>query len=508
MRQMILDLTTESPVLISQPGSDPNVVDTCTHITGSALAGACAAVMLANNGLTDDGSDMSSDPVFRRIFTEGRVSFGNAWPLYSNGRALPLPVSLVVQKGATAGAEARDWLCADAISVEPHVSAGQLGMLADGTWSSISIATALHFHHARDYERGVGLEGQIFNYEAIEPGQKFRSYVTGEDADLAVLATLLKSNRILRIGRSRNVEYGRVRVSVKDKREEYLGEISECGPRPGTNTLTLVSDLVLPPHVAPTAGEICAKLFGLKLDEKAQIPSAFVRIAEMWSFSGIRCLPTPSSTVVKAGSCFRVHLEASDVERCRQFQSIGAGRERWRGYGRFVFNWQMSDHLSAAKIQPDMPKKPEGSVPDAVTRVIESIVRERIVAAVRVKAIEAAKAFGKHMIPSRSLTGRLEQMVKTSESVKAFTDSLQKLRSIASANLEKCWNGQKDLLTWLKSLPDGVVELSEKNLDGSQYVSDLAPIKLQVSKQFRELCIRVYLESFFAVLRKMKGREK
>jgi len=173
-----------------------------------------------------------------------------------------------------------------------------------------------------------------------------------------------------------------------------------------------------------------------------------------------------------------------------------------------VFNWQVADHLVAATIRTDAPKKPEGPVPEAVTRVIDGIVRERILATVRVRAIEAAKEFGGHSLPTRSLTGRLELMLRAADSIKSFCGSLEKLRSIAKENLKKCWNGNKDLLAWLQGIPDGPNDLSEKNLGGSEYVAGLAPVKFQMTAQFREVCARVYLESFFAVLRKMKGREK
>jgi len=496
---MILDLTTESPVLVSQPGGDPNAVDTCRFLSGSALAGACAAIMLAAN------KEAAADPVFRRIFVAGSVSFGNAWPLLGETPALPLPFSLVIPKGAPADSAARDWLCASKVSSEPHVSAGAFGVLAEGTWRRAGVATALHFHHARDYERGVGREGQIFNYEAIEAGQRFRSLVTGEEADLEILAGLLEKAGILRIGRSRHVEYGRVRVAVRDGRTDHAGEVPGCGPRAGSNTLALVSDLVLPPDVPPFAENICRDVFGLPLDTAGSTPAAYVKTGEAWTFSGIRRLPAPARRIVRAGSCFRVTIAAEDVERCAALQAGGAGLERWRGHGRLVFNWQQKETLAAARIQAEAPRKPDGSVPGRVTAIVGGIVRERIMAEVRGQAILDAREFGP--LPKRSLTGRLEAMLRAASTVAGFAQSVNSLRRIAADALARCRNGRVDMKTWLQEAPASIAALSPAKLDGSEYVKPLAPIEFEATPAFREECARAYLETFFSILRKMKSEE-
>ena len=78
-----------------------------------------------------------------------------------------------------------------------------------------SVRSSVHFHMSRqeDHERfeGKSRDGGIYNYESIDAGQTFITYIYGEEADLQELMQGLpwKQDQLrVRCGRSRRTGYG------------------------------------------------------------------------------------------------------------------------------------------------------------------------------------------------------------------------------------------------------------------------------------------------------------
>ncbi len=78
----------------------------------------------------------------------------------------------------------------------------------------------MNFHHARDREKGRPREGMIFTYEAIAKDQTFQGEIRGKFEDLNAFIEVCKSDKfewIAYIGRSKNAQYGQVKIELSER---------------------------------------------------------------------------------------------------------------------------------------------------------------------------------------------------------------------------------------------------------------------------------------------------
>ena len=232
------------------------------HVPGTALLGAAAARLYP-----DLGADAFT------AFHSGRLRFGDGLPVAPSGAAaFPVPRAWHHPKNAAlmdgGGRFRADRLFNFAIRngipeqdgrcVQPKQL--RQGYVTEyGEW--VRPRRDLRLKTAIEATTGRAAEGQLFGYDALHRGQRFRAWI---EADETVDGTLLErvvgalTGEVL-LGRSRSAEYGRARITRLESEPPQPGD-----PAPdGRLCLWLLSDLALVDDQGQPTGQPMPRHFGL-----------------------------------------------------------------------------------------------------------------------------------------------------------------------------------------------------------------------------------------------------
>jgi CRISPR-associated protein Csx10 len=182
------------------------------HVPGSALLGAFAGLAYPAWG---GGSALAF-----HAFHAGFLRFRDAWPLSSEGApAWPAPLSLHRMKKAAGRGGSVNWY--NLAVPRGDRGRGEQQMREGFLTEDARMVTPRMMRSQRtaiDPARGRAATGQLFEYQALERGQVFVTAVEAVGAEgataLAALRELLGEAKVIRMGRSRGSEFGRVRVAV------------------------------------------------------------------------------------------------------------------------------------------------------------------------------------------------------------------------------------------------------------------------------------------------------
>ena len=319
MPERFYDVTLLSDLVLSAEGSTVGGHSGQDFLRGSLFLGAVAARM---------GSSFDSD-----LLLSGRVRFLNAFPVVSEERTLPVPLSFYKEKG-------RDWEGAvpyngiDALSPKPGQQLKQWRegfMTPSGLIREISLTTRMKT--AVDRKSRSSREGQLFGYEAIPAGTLFRMAIQADSEDDLKRVTDLLGDGELLLGKSRFAEYGAVRLERRDPPSTQ----SDPQTQDREVILYLASDLCLcrsgMPVLAPEASD-----FGLA-DGTFRLDKSFIhhRRYAPWNsffngFMGERQVLCQGSVLV-----FSMEQEP-DLTAIGQKLASGVGRHREEGLGQILVN--------------------------------------------------------------------------------------------------------------------------------------------------------------------------
>ena len=211
----MLELT--EPVISSERSGIPH--ETESYIFGSAVLGAFAVKYIEKKGLPRDAADKDWD--FRRIFLEGGVKFTAAMPSADGLTFYPSPTVLRTDK-------LRMRLFDESLEVSEDSEGegalkpickrlgGFISVDIDGKVKTFNPEKTTFLHHARPLDRSVAHatenDGKLYSYEALSAGQSFAGSVIGNSDDIRELAGLFADSNVLRVGRSRTAQYGKVEI--------------------------------------------------------------------------------------------------------------------------------------------------------------------------------------------------------------------------------------------------------------------------------------------------------
>jgi CRISPR-associated protein Csx10 len=199
--------------------------ETEDYIFGSAVLGAFAAKYIERFGLERDTA--YTNKVFRRIFLEGGVRFSAAMPCLDGSLFYHAPTVLRTDKRGKR-------LFDESIEVyddKKHDKSdddiknpickrlgGFVAVDENGAVTRLRPPKVTFPHHARPKDRAIAHatenDGEFYTYEALASGQTFIGNITGNEEDVLILADLFDDDSVLRLGRSRTAQYGKVKISA------------------------------------------------------------------------------------------------------------------------------------------------------------------------------------------------------------------------------------------------------------------------------------------------------
>jgi CRISPR-associated protein Csx10 len=222
MDEKVFSYTLEllEPVISAERSGKP--FESEDYIFGSAILGAFAAKYIEKY-IEAHGSkreEAYEDENFRRIFLDGEVKFTAAMPMRDGETYHPAPLPLKTNKLMNRLSDESGGVPAEMCENNPickHL--GGFVAKMNTAVKQFRPEKTTFIHHARPDDKSIGhadsKHGEMYSYEALSEGQTFSGSVIGHECYLDLLSGLFIDSNILRIGRSRTAQYGRVSIKPK-----------------------------------------------------------------------------------------------------------------------------------------------------------------------------------------------------------------------------------------------------------------------------------------------------
>lgn len=507
-----------APLVISSASNATLMTKSHDEISGSMIHGIFANRYIKENKL---GNKAHEDKTFRELFYGG-LKFLSATPVIFESRSFVLPQSL--QRGKKGTDDEKN--VQDLLSVE-KTPAGYKSLRGYGIVDGDKIFTAsvkknifMHMSRSESAERisGKSEEGHIYNYEAIDSGQKFHGVIIGTKVDLEKL-NLTGKNFTAYVGRSRFTQYGKCKLS--------FGKIEEINPPKFGNKIYLRLDSPLIPaqdyfigakniltaEVSDVLNEIC----GRKIFSIGKLFSAGVEVENFVVTWGMK---RPRVQALAAGTIFELvaeKLTCDDLKIIGEKIYNGFGTRLEEGFGQLRI-WT-AEKLTLGELPPIKIDKPE-KFSDLTKKIAAKILLEKILEQVRLYAHEDAEKLrpqlsrGSYTHFFSRLDAILSSVGKSNvcENFKAqleieirvgslFDDNLKKIRM---ANGQSHFNALKDK----SALPIKSRDLKKDLVgDSSKLINLFKDISFD-EKIFDDAICFEYLQNYFRFARKIASSVK
>lgn len=381
------------PLLFSERGADNILFTTKHYVPGSAVRGALAHLYIAKHGLVN----AYEDETFFSLFLSGKVRFLPAYPIGSRelaqGETLVLPSSFMRSKDKTQ--------TIDLLAVEEKKAGAGFKKLqgfvvkqADSFYSiETKVKIELHMSRSADSERitGSSKDGNVFNYEYLEPGQLFKGAYVADDDIAALLDEVLQELNIteLHLGRSKGAQYGKCLYKALPEQQVKPAALGD--------KLYLLAQT---PYIAfgswqrveAAASELLSELEErLAVKIKKDSLQIFAAIENIDGYVGVWQAKKQAERALSAGSLIELHLEAAaNPELLQNALTKGLGKNTEDGYGQFVL-WQP---VAKPVFSEVVTKKQANNVSlsAAVKLTAKKIVHERLLQEVRQQAANDAQS--------------------------------------------------------------------------------------------------------------------
>lgn len=447
-----------SNLIISSNVGDPNMTSTCGFIPGSVVLGALAWRYIRKQNLIPEAAHEDND--FYQLFLSGNVRFIPAYLLeegkYGAAEFLPSPLCLQSEKG-------NEDEIVNLFENEQNVKTKHIGKFCFIERKSLYIdspSTRTNFHHQRDRLKGRSRESILFNYESMEPGHIFHGEIIGYEKDLVNLWSALNDEFQIRIGRSRNTQYGNCDFSFQGSVEEYSPKAKTVEK---TFTITLISPCILynnsgfPDSTTENFEQHLVKFLGVESNDII-VTKYFSRTDEVENFISVWRLRRPSESALSAGSSFQVKITGNLTDelttKILSLEETGIGERKEEGYGSLSIDWFKEEKYGKKQLEKKSACIPSAQPPEKVKEIFGNILRTRLITEIETKAAEDARHFGKSDIPPRSLLNRLSSMAKIS-GIRA--DDLKSLKSTANDHLKRCRYKGTDLQSFLDKKDEDIL---------------------------------------------------
>lgn len=503
-----------SSLIITDTRGDANVVKTKEYINGSAILGLFAKIYLKSTKLDEE---------FYRLFLRGGLLFTNGYISYGEkADSYPLPMSMEKDKHPEkqGSIKAYDFIYMDerniseinneaVVKKKPITGFGYIKTSTDKNYvNAISVNTSINFHNSINNGQK---DNTIFNYESIQKGQTFVSFIIGEISDLSNMADLLRrylsDKDYVYIGRSKSSQYGKAFIKWNHPMPyENTYPIKTVESNESKIVITFLSDTIVYNDFgfSTVDVDVLSKYLGVKILNQATRKSYVENFVAAWK------IKKPSENMFISGSSFLLEKLPNNYKKLELY---GLGERTSEGFGRIAFNIQKTKNADYIfdKLQEPKFNKP-GIIPDTakdlVIYAIKSMIEEEII-------IGAIKEAGDADNISNSLIGRLLGFISN---YAYFKTSIENLRPTAKKQIEYAGiesriisNSHISLIQYFKDLEENlkkfIIELLDNKYKINDYCNDIGfkyeGLKLKILGEIEmQNFIRLFLFNFLTQLKR------
>ena len=326
MKAYQLDITLKEDLVMSATSSTLGGNHSLDYVSGAALLGAAAAKLY---------SKVSTETAFY-LFHSGKVRFGNAYPVHANEPARPIPLAWHRLRTNSKSPQILNHLLDDGDSTKVKQEQLRSGYVTD-SGQMIHPRTSFRMKTAIDPKTASAATAQLFGYQAIQAGQKFRATLSVESHELLtteVIDSLLKVfSGTLLLGRSRSAQYGEASCEVTS----LVMPTTNFGDESDSSlTLWLQSDLALQDENGQPVLFPEAKYFGIngELDHTR----SFLQFRNYSPYNSFRKSYDTVRQVITQGSVIGFKLNTPVSDSIKESWLSGVGLYRECGLGQILAN--------------------------------------------------------------------------------------------------------------------------------------------------------------------------
>ena len=449
MQKINYYVQTKSPVAFAEKNSDSTLYTTKKFVPGTAFRGMFASEFIRKYNL----SNAHEDEKFFNIFLSGKVRFLPAYPLGKEKLTAyePFILPISVTKSKVSGE-----LC-DLSDPKAKMAAGfkkktGFALNKDGKIYDVDVSTQvdLHMGRTKDSSRisGSSKDGDIFNYEYIEPYQFFKGSILVDDdlADIVNKELSQINSQEVQLGHSKNVQYGKCEIFIDDKtNDDFLATDIDKNQAVYLYTLTPYipyEDWQRIDEVAKNLlNTICQELnLAVQItDEDLQINDRlgiFASSEEITGFVNIWRAQHERKVAISAGSLIVIPakiLAQVDLRKLNELLYSGLGYRTSEGFGQFRL-WTALKSAQIEQLAKVTPAKK--TICDEVKTIAKAIIKQRILN--EYKQLAAKHANREHLKMdemSKHVLNRLETLMDSNSSKASIQSKIKAFKAKATNNL-------------------------------------------------------------------------
>lgn len=424
-----------SDTIVSNIGGNSNVTN--SYIPGSNILGYFATQYIKKFMI----NDAENDPVFKRIFLSKDVSFLNAYPTdKKNNDYIPVPISIVKEKDKENYfdlAYDEDYQHIKEERIQTNSLSENYINIQDKYINIINPKYVLHYHHKRPEDKSFGhatkKSGEFYSYLSLCAGEKFKGGIIGSKSDLGLIKELIPEDSIIFIGKSKNAEYSRAKIS--------FGEIEMLNNEINIDDeekmiITLISPMIL----CNEYGNIDSDPRNFIKIVQEEYPALecndkyFIRHVTVYGYNSKWGLPRQQVQALASGSVFVFEIKDKDND----FSGLSTkayGLRTNEGFGRITINihglktLEKSDNENDEYVDMNL-------ISQHAKPLIIYIEKEKLKKELIKKAISDAKN-QKYILKNmtNSTIGRLKTLLKKSNSEEHFKKLLlEEFKKVSKIN--------------------------------------------------------------------------
>jgi len=415
-------MTLITPALLPSSQTDANTVSSEKIISGRKILGMLALAYIKKNKLQENAHQ---DTKFKRLFLEGSVQFSHAFPINQDQKiCMPLGNHWMTNKS-------KDEVYND-YEDNGNINLKSIGgLVSQNGESKANVLTILDFHNSRNkvhqdadtqvHSRisGSNKGAGIFYYEKLQANQSFVFHVSGTEEDLKTIRTLLKNDKLLRLGKSSSTNLGRIKI------DNWGGEWP-TGKK--GNDESVVITFVTPVILKNDLGEYSPtlKTLGKYLNINTIAPEdSRIRTKKVQVFQGKIAMQLPEMLAIAPGSSIMLSQKQLSNELLSQ-QAVGEFMHE--GYGQFIIEMMSKkDNLRALFKQKDGKKdETKQELPSNGSKLLNFIRQEREILKARKAGNDKAGSSGLHKNTTMLMIALMKEVIFSIHSGNTFADSISK----------------------------------------------------------------------------------
>ena len=483
-------LKAESNIMVSKQLSEI----TENYIPGSNIMGS-----IANKYIKDKKIDNfdNIDEKFINLFLNGKVIYSNAYITEKDGKLEYYPAPLSYSKVKNMNKVYHNKM----IDVnEENIQLSNFGdkfVTLTGENYIKEVLTSENYHHQRAKDLSIGHVsegkdgGTFYQFLSIDQGQYFKTKIIGKGKELNEILKYIKIDEILRVGKSKAAEYGKLRVVNNLKTE-----IKETEKTYSKFAVILTSPLILfdenKVQIAKDKNTLINKLketFGM---ENLKVTKAFIGYSEESGFNAIWKMP--KEQVVSYASGTTIVFESESPVKLKEKYILGERINE--GYGQLVI-YDLADKkdssLTFKEYKIESEEKKYSEIQKETRKILNKSIKKVINEEILIDALNTVEKNYNKISINNTTIGRILLMLKESKNYEEFDKNVNSIKD------------DKKLKNIIK-----IIENKENlfKLDSYKiYEQSLKSINGVIQNEEQEKFILEYIKQFFMIL-KIKGGKK